>query len=72
MSDDPRGPRFAAAVKSVLPAVVLLTWSGAVALLATVAALGAAFLSAAVGACLGCELYLLFRRSSPSHKEVSA
>ncbi|MDQ1640985.1 MAG: hypothetical protein QOJ90_336, partial [Actinomycetota bacterium] len=31
-----------------------------------------AFLNAAFGICLGCELYLLFRRSSRSHKEVTA
>ncbi|MDQ1586380.1 MAG: hypothetical protein QOH80_1745 [Actinomycetota bacterium] len=42
------------------------------ALLATGAALCAAFLNAAFGICLGCELYLLFRRSSRSHKEVTA
>ncbi len=42
------------------------------AVLATSAALAAAFLNAAFGVCLGCEAYLLVRRTSPSRKEVIA
>ena len=51
--------------------------SGIVALTATAMALIAAFLNAAFGICLGCELYLLYRRTftrrAPArHKEGSA
>ena len=51
--------------------------STVVGLIATAAALIAAFLNAAFGICLGCELYLLFRRTSTrrasaQHKEGSA
>ena len=42
------------------------------AVLATSAALAAAFLNAAFGVCLGCDAYLLVRRTSPSRKEVIA
>jgi predicted PurR-regulated permease PerM len=41
------------------------TGATAVGIGATAAALAAAFLNAAFGLCLGCELYLLFRRSVP-------
>jgi hypothetical protein len=63
---DPRGPRFAAAVTSVVLVLVLFLQSGwlalAQALVFTAFALVAAFLNAAFGLCLGCELYLAFRR----------
>jgi len=39
-----------------------LTWLG---LTATAAALAAAFLNAAFGFCLGCEMYLIIRRIWP-------
>jgi hypothetical protein len=51
---------------AVLGVVGLLTWTP-LGLLATAAALAAAFLNAAFGFCLGCEIYLLFRRTEGAH-----
>ncbi|MEU6238452.1 DUF4395 domain-containing protein [Kitasatospora sp. NPDC047058] len=65
-TEDERPPRFAQGVGLVLAAVGTLgfltgvTWLG---LLTTGFALAAAFLSAAFGYCLGCEMYLLIRRT---------
>jgi len=50
---DPRGPRLGAWVTTGVLAVVLLAQNGW---------LAAAFLNAAFGFCLGCEVYLLIRR----------
>ncbi|MCW8096729.1 DUF4395 domain-containing protein [Streptomyces tauricus] len=61
----PEPPRFAQAVGFAFAAIGLLgytvgpEWLG---LAATGAALAAAFLNAAFGYCLGCEMYLLVRR----------
>ncbi|MGX1268177.1 DUF4395 domain-containing protein [Streptomyces phaeoluteigriseus] len=61
----PRPPRFAQAVGLAFASAGLLgfalgaEWLG---LAATGAALAAAFLNAAFGYCLGCEMYLLVRR----------
>jgi hypothetical protein len=61
----PEPPRFAQAVGFVFAAVGLVgyavgaQWLG---LAATGAALAAAFLNAAFGYCLGCEMYLFVRR----------
>lgn len=63
--ESPRPPRFAQGVGFVFGAVGSLgyltgtTWLG---LAATGCALAAAFLNAAFGYCLGCEMYLLLRR----------
>lgn len=76
--EDPRPPQFAQAVGlvfSIAGIVGYLAGSSVLAVAATGAALAAAFLNAAFGICLGCELYLLFRRSFPHRKfpkEVSA
>jgi hypothetical protein len=74
--EDARPPRFAQGVGlvfAVLGVVGFLTGSDLLALTATAAALVAAFLNAAFGVCLGCELYLLIRRTFPlNNKEVSA
>jgi hypothetical protein len=40
--------------------------TGLVTLVATAAALAAAFVNAAFGVCLGCEAYLLLRRATSS------
>ena len=62
---DPRGPRFAAALTTVVLAVAILLKSAElVGFTSTAFALGAAFLSAAFGRCLGCELYLLLARAT--------
>ncbi|MGZ4639350.1 MAG: DUF4395 domain-containing protein [Actinomycetes bacterium] len=78
--EDARPPRFAQGVGlgfAVLGLVGFLLGSDVLASAATAAALAAAFLNAAFGVCLGCELYLLIRRTFPRrtsalHKEVSA
>ncbi|MEV7069559.1 DUF4395 domain-containing protein [Streptomyces sp. NPDC091972] len=63
--ESPQPPRFAQAVGLAFAALGLVgfgigpQWLG---LAATGAALAAAFLNAAFGYCLGCEMYLLVRR----------
>ncbi|MCX4759854.1 DUF4395 domain-containing protein [Streptomyces sp. NBC_01275] len=63
--ESPQPPRFAQAVGLAFAALGLVgftlgpDWLG---LAATGAALAAAFLNAAFGYCLGCEMYLLARR----------
>ena len=66
--EDPRPVRFAQAVGLAFGLLALLgiaAGSGLLALVATAAALAAAFLNAAIGLCLGCELYLLTLRARP-------
>jgi hypothetical protein len=63
--EDARPPRFAQLVGFAFTAVALLAFlAGAttVGLIATGFALVAALLNAAIGLCLGCELYLVLRR----------
>ncbi|WP_329406974.1 DUF4395 domain-containing protein [Streptomyces sp. NBC_00704] len=63
----PEPPRFAQAVGLAfagLGLVGLTLGPGWLGLAATGAALAAAFLNAAFGYCLGCELYLLMRRAA--------
>jgi hypothetical protein len=69
-SEDQRAPRFAQFIGALFAFVALLggvTGNSAVFLIATSFALGAAFLNAAFGFCLGCQMYLilvrLFKRS---------
>lgn len=70
--EDPRPPRFAQAVGLGFAVVALVGYLTGAILLAQVAvglALVAAILNAAVGLCLGCELYLLglrLTRGSPA------
>lgn len=78
--EDARPPRFAQVVGLVFAVTGVVGFAfgnGVVVLAAAAAALIAAFLNAAFGICLGCELYLLFRRTSSrwasaQHKEGSA
>ncbi|WP_369193939.1 DUF4395 domain-containing protein [Streptomyces djakartensis] len=61
----PEPPRFAQAVGLLFAGLGLVGFAvgpGWLGLAATGAALAAAFLNAAFGYCLGCELYLLVRR----------
>ena len=64
-------PRFAQGVGLVFAVIGVagyaagLTWLGAA---ATAAALVAAFLNAVFGFCLGCEIYLLIRRTWPGRQ----
>jgi len=65
--EDARPPRFAQLVGlgfAVVGLVGFATGAGALALGATAAALAAAFLNAAFGICLGCEMYLVFKRTT--------
>ncbi|MET9552133.1 DUF4395 domain-containing protein [Streptomyces sp. NPDC006645] len=65
--ESPQPPRFAQAVGLVFAVVGLVgllwgpLWLG---LAATACALAAAFLNAVFGYCLGCEMYLLLRRTA--------
>lgn len=65
--EDERPPRFAQAVGLGFAVVGLLAlvagWAAAF-YVAVAAALAAAFLNAAFGFCLGCEIYLLIHRST--------
>lgn len=64
--EDARPPQFAQAVGLLFAlsgAVALLAGATTVGLVLTGAALAAAFLNAAFGLCLGCELYLTYRRT---------
>jgi hypothetical protein len=69
-NEDQRAPRFAQFIGALFAFVALLggiSGNSAVFLIATSFALGAAFLNAAFGFCLGCQIYLilvrLFKRS---------
>ena len=69
-SEDQRAPRFAQLIGALFAFIALLggvSGNSAVFLIATSFALGAAFLNAAFGFCLGCQMYLilvrLFKRS---------
>jgi hypothetical protein len=77
-------PRFAQGVGLVISVIGVIGYATGITPLgmaATAAALAAAFLNAAFGFCLGCEMYLLIRRVRPgrqgmaepeSDKEVAA
>ncbi|MCL3861827.1 DUF4395 domain-containing protein [Actinotalea sp. K2] len=67
--EDPRPPRFAQLVGLLVTGVgVLLGTVGLAAAVPAAAAIAlvAAFLNAAFGFCLGCEMYLLLRRLAPA------
>ena len=70
--EDKRPPQFAQVVGlafAVIGTIGYLSWTP-LGTLATAAALAAAFLNAAFGFCLGCEIYLLVKRST--NKGVTA
>ena len=65
-SEDQRAPRFAQLIGALFAFVALLggvTGNSAVFFIATSFALGAAFLNAAFGFCLGCQFYLILLRA---------
>ena len=73
--EDARPPRFAQVVGLVFAIVGLAGFVVGLPTLALVAvgfALGAAFLNAAFGVCLGCEMYLLFKRTTTREEGVPA
>jgi len=68
--EDPAPPRFAQACGFFFMAVGTAGYLAGVPVLGTVAtalALAAAFLNAAFNYCIGCEVYLLFRRTTTAH-----
>lgn len=68
--EDPRPPRFAQLVGLLVVGTGLVVAALGVPAgvpIAAAVALVAAFLNAAFGLCLGCELYLLQRRWAPQH-----
>lgn len=68
-TEAPQPPRFAQAVGLVFAGVGLAGFAlglEVLALVATGLALVAALLNAALGFCLGCEIYLLIRRTFPT------
>jgi hypothetical protein len=70
--EDPRPPQFAQVVGlgfAVVGVIGYLSWTP-LGTIATAAALVAAFLNAAFGFCLGCEIYLLLKRTT--NKGVTA
>jgi len=72
--EDAAPPRFAQTVGLVFALVALtgfLTGVTVLGLVATGFALAAAFLNAAFGFCLGCELYLLVRQALPNRPTPS-
>ena len=72
--EDARPPRFAQVVGLLFAVAGLAGFLGGWPLLAygaVGAALAAAFLNAAFGLCLGCEIYLVFRRAIPRLTEVT-
>jgi hypothetical protein len=72
--EDARPPRFAQVVGLLFAIAGLAGFLGGWPLLAygaVGAALAAAFLNAAFGLCLGCEIYLVFRRAIPRLTEVT-
>jgi hypothetical protein len=72
--EDERPPRFAQTVGFGFALVGLVgsaTGVGPLFLAATGLALAAAFLNAAFGYCLGCEIYLIARRIHPTREEIN-
>jgi hypothetical protein len=68
-TEDAAPPRFAQAVGLGFVVVALVGYLSGATLLGAIAtgfALAAAFLNAAFGFCLGCEVYLLVRRIAPA------
>jgi uncharacterized protein DUF4395 len=73
--EDAAPPQFAQAVGLVFAVVALLGYVAGVDLLGAVAtgfALAAAFLNAAFGFCLGCEVYLLLQRLKPASRTAAS
>jgi len=73
--EDPRPPRFAQGVGlafAVVGLVATLAGATTLGLIAVGFALAAAFLNAAFGFCLGCEMYLLLVRLRAHHEQDAA
>jgi hypothetical protein len=73
--EDAAPPRFAQGVGMVISAVGAAGYAaglGPLGMAAAAAALAAAFLNAAFGLCLGCEMYVLIRRVWPQQQAGGA
>ena len=73
--EDARPPRFAQLVGLAVAVVGVLAFAVGATTLGLVAAgmaLAAAFLNAAFGICLGCELYLTFKRTTTREEGATA
>lgn len=73
--EEPAGPRFAQGVGLVISSVGVIGYAAGLVLLGmagAAAALVAAFLNAAFGLCLGCEIYVLARRFLPARRPMAA
>ena len=73
--EDSAPPRFAQAVGLAFAVVALVGYLSGAPLLGAIAtgfALGAAFLNAAFGFCLGCEVYLRSSRIASAHSKSTA
>jgi hypothetical protein len=71
--EDAAPPRFSQGMGAVISAVGVAGYAAGLAPLgmaATSAALAAAFLNAAFGLCLGCEIYVMIRRVWPGSRHV--
>jgi hypothetical protein len=72
--EDAAGPRFAQGVGLVISVIGVIGYAAGITALGmagAAAALVAAFLNAAFGLCLGCEMYVLIRRAWPRHQKVA-
>ena len=73
--EDARPPRFAQAVGLAFAIAGLVGFATGITVLAlgaTAAALAAALLNAAFGICLGCEMYLIFKRTTNRQEGATA
>jgi Domain of unknown function (DUF4395) len=73
--EDEAPPRFAQGVGLVISVIGVIGYAAGVVPLgmaAAAAALAAAFLNAAFGFCLGCEMYLLIKRLRPGRKGMAS
>jgi hypothetical protein len=69
--EDAAGPRFSQGVGLVVSIIGIIGYATGLTPLGiagTALALAAAFLNAAFGLCLGCEMYVLIRRNWPAHQ----
>jgi hypothetical protein len=69
--EDAAGPRFSQGVGLVVSIIGIIGYATGLTPLGiagTALALAAAFLNAAFGLCLGCEMYVLIRRIWPAHQ----
>jgi hypothetical protein len=72
--EDAAGPRFAQGVGLVVSLIGVAGYAAGITPLGmagTAAALVAAFLNAAFGLCLGCEMYVLIRRAWPRQQPMA-